>query len=194
MSYVNEKPTAGRSEIDKLISELSSKEKNTRENARHSLALIGKPAIKPLVEAMLITSRGTHMEIVKALIEMLNPETAPALVKQLENEDPEVRWLASEGLITLGRKALEPLLTALISRPDSLPLRMGGHHVLADLYAGEVHESETTFEPLYRLNDELRKAIRPVLIAMESMDHSVLIPTTGRKALAEVTSIIHAEI
>jgi hypothetical protein len=85
-------------------------------------------------------------------------------------------------LIALGYKGLEPLLNALTFRPDSLWLRLGAHHILTDVYSSQVHESESSYLPLYYLPTEMREAVRPVLIAIESTDHSVLMPPTARKA------------
>jgi hypothetical protein len=127
--------------------------------------------------------REARIEAVRTLVSMFRLETAPYLVGALENEDPEVRWLATEGLIALGRKGLEPLLKALIAKPETMWLRLGAHHVIFDLYVGEVHEEERRFLPLYGLNSASREALRPLLIALESMDHAVLVPSAANKAL-----------
>jgi HEAT repeat protein len=55
------------------------------------------------------------------------------MVIALYDNDFEVRWLATEGLISIGTACLKPLLEALAEKPGSLDLRQGAHHVLHDL-------------------------------------------------------------
>jgi hypothetical protein len=88
-----------------------------------------------------------------------------ALVKALEDKMFDVRWLAAEGLISIGREALVPLLRELIEHPDSFWLREGVHHVLHDIYQGD------------------HKTLRPVLVALESFEPSVEAPLAAEVAL-----------
>ena len=55
---------------------------------------------------------------------------APALVEAMNDDAFGVRWLAAEGLITLRRQGLGPLLQALIEHPDAMWLRESAHHVI----------------------------------------------------------------
>lgn len=183
MSQISNPQSEKQAAIDRLINDLSSQNITLREEARKSLALIGEPAIKSLSEALAVKNRETRREIGRTLVDMLRPEAVPYLVAALENDDPDVRWLATEGLIALGRKGLDYLLKSLIANPSSLWLRLGAHHVIFDLYIGEVHDSERRYLPLYGLSEDAREALRPVLIALESMDHAVLLPSVSQKAL-----------
>ncbi len=60
-------------------------------------------------------------------------EATEVLVSTLEDRMFDVRWLAAEALISIGREALAPLLRTLVKRPDSYWLRTGAHHVLHDI-------------------------------------------------------------
>ena len=139
--------------METLINTLSSHKDKAREGARHTLVAMGKAAVSSLIEAL--TNKNTLMrwEAAKALGEIGDPETAPVLVKALEDEEFDVRWLAAEGLIKMNIKALKPLLEALEHRGDSVLLREGAHHVFHDLAKGG-----------------LRKFLVPVLAALEALE------------------------
>ena len=55
-----------------------------------------------------------------------DPAAAPALVRALEDENFDIRWIAAEGLIAVGQGALTPLLQALVQRPFCRWLQKGG--------------------------------------------------------------------
>lgn len=93
-----------------------------------------------------------------------------ALVRALEDEEFDVRWLAAEGLTALGHEALVPLLRALIERSKSAWLREGAHHVLHDLSEGD-----------------LKEELQPVLAALEGVEPSVEAPLAARIALDILT-------
>lgn len=119
--------------IEALVADLGSSDGPTREQARLALVEIGPPAVGPLINALIVRNNPTYWEAAKALSQMGSPESVPALVQALEDEEPGIRWLAAEGLIRVGRAGLEALLQALVSRPASAWLREGVHHVLHHL-------------------------------------------------------------
>lgn len=102
-----------------------------RKNAREQLVAIGEPAIDYLIEFVNHPSKTARWEAVKALGEINNAETAPFLVYALEDTNPDVRWLAAEGLAKMGEKGLKEVIENLIVEPDSVFLRKGAHHVLS---------------------------------------------------------------
>ena len=185
MNQTSDAQTEKRGVIEHLIENLSDPDADIRKQARSSLVAIGKPVIISLVNALSENNREKQLEVARTLAAMLIPETAPYLVKALEIEDPDVRWLAAEGLLALGKKALEPLLQALMVRSDYLWLRIGAHHVIFDLFHEEIHDREVL--PLYPLDDESKKALRPVLIALESIDHNVMVPPAAAKVLEAIS-------
>lgn len=117
-------------QIQDLIHELSSKEGKVRQRARRALVAIGKPTVAPLTAAMSDRNDHVRWEATKALSEIGDPSSAGALLARLEDPEFVIRWLAADGLISLGYSSLEPLLKALLQRPDSYLLREGAHHVL----------------------------------------------------------------
>ena len=164
--------------IETLIKTLSSHKDKARESARHTLVAMGKAAVPSLIEALQSKNTLMKWEAAKALGEIGDPETAPVLVKALEDDEFDVRWLAAEGLIKMNIRGLKPLLEALEHRGDSAFLREGAHHVFHDLAKGG-----------------LRKSLVPVLAALEALEPgdaalwaarhelAVEVPLAARKAL-----------
>ncbi|HUI07338.1 MAG TPA: HEAT repeat domain-containing protein [Verrucomicrobiae bacterium] len=118
--------------IPALIVDLGDRSATVRERARRALVAMGKAALKPLMEALTNSTEYGRGQAAKALGEIGDQAAAPALVKALEDEKFDVRWLAARALVALGRDGLPPLLQALIERPHSTWLRQGVHHVLHD--------------------------------------------------------------
>jgi hypothetical protein len=95
-----------------------------------------------------------------------NNKAIKALLEALSDEKFEVRWLAAEGLIRIGRKAIVPLLETLVNHSDSYWLREGIHHVLHDMNKGKITE-----------------VLRPVLEALEGTAPSLEVPLAAKAAL-----------
>ena len=152
--------------LEALIKSLSSEDDGVRVNARHSLVAMGKAAVAPLAEALKDGNNLLKWEAAKALGDIGAPEAGPILVKALEDEQFDVRWLAAVGLIGMNIKGLKPLLHALMEQIDSVFLREGAHHVIHDLTKGE-----------------LRKYLAPVLAALENIEPAAGCPRAAFHAL-----------
>jgi HEAT repeat protein len=152
--------------IRALIVDLGSKDGMVRVRARKSLVAIGKPAVGSLVEALASKKELVRWEAAKSLGQIDDPTTTQALVKALEDDMFDVRWLAAEALIIIGKEALVPLLQALTQHSDSLWLREGAHHVFHDI-------EKARFE----------KIVQPVLAALEDVEPSLEVSYTAEKAL-----------
>ena len=109
-------------------------------------------------------------EAAKALSQIGNNRVIKALLEALSDEKFEVRWLAAEGLIRIGHKAIVPLLEALVNHSDSYWLREGIHHVLHDMNTGKITE-----------------VLRPVLVALEGPEPSLEVPLASQAALDALT-------
>jgi len=118
--------------IPALVIDLGVQSATIRERARSTLVAIGKPAVRPLLKTLTNSTGYGRGQAAKALGEIGDLAAAPALVKALEDEKFDVRWLAALALVALGRHGLPALLQALIERPGSTWLREGAHHVLHD--------------------------------------------------------------
>ena len=152
--------------VEGLIAALSSEDDAKRVKARHSLVAMGKAAVPLLAEALKKGDGLVRWEAAKALGEIGVSEAAPPLVKALEDEEFDVRWLAAIGLIGMNIKGLKPLLHALMEQGDSVFLREGAHHVIHDLAKGG-----------------LRKYLAPVLAALENVEPAISVPQAAFHAL-----------
>lgn len=148
-----------------LIRALSSKDGNARERARRGLVAIGRPAALAL--ATLLHKKDTQLrrEAAKVLAAIADPATAPALVRALGDSDLELRGIAAEGLIVMGRPGIEEVLRGLVWAPYSVWFREGAHHVLSTL-SGRA------------------RAIQPVLDALAGANWQEMAPLAAEKALA----------
>ena len=106
--------------IKKLLNELQSEDVGVRHNARLELVKIGTPIIDFLIELDYSKDKNVKWEVMKALGQIADPDTIPLLLEGLCDDDFEIRWLAAEGLIEIGKESVKPIL------------RHGAHHVLHD--------------------------------------------------------------
>ncbi len=152
--------------IKTLLNHLKSNNGLTRQYARKSLVAIGKPAVHFLMTLLNNRSHQVRWEAVKTLGTIRDPSIIDGLITALQDESFDVRWLAAEGLVSLGRQVLAPLLRALILQPDSGLLRESAHHILRSL-----------------IDDELEKKLKPVIAALEDIDFPATVPMAARRAL-----------
>ncbi len=153
-------------DIASLIADLKCDDPIKCQNARRALVALKGDAVGALIAALDDKKHWSHWEAAKALGEIATPEAVLALVGVLGREEFDMRWVAAEGLIRVGRTALTPLLRALISNPESVWLREGAHHVLSDM----------------KLNG-LGPAIKPVIKAIDGPSPSIEVPLAAQKAL-----------
>lgn len=91
---------------------------------------------------------------------------AAALVRRLEDDYLDVRWLAGQGLVALGRDGLVALLRAMMEEPASVRRREGAHHVLRILaQRGQAD------------------VVGPVLAAIEGVQPGLTVPLAAHAAL-----------
>ena len=128
--------------IEELIKKFYSKDGIQRKMARYELVKIGKPAVKYLSSLLDAPKEYTRWEAIKTLSQIADPETIPILISSLENDDFDIRWMAAEALINIGKKSIKPLLEYVISCKKSIFLLEGVHHVLKDLQFRKVFHDD----------------------------------------------------
>jgi HEAT repeat protein len=162
-------------DIEMLISELSCDDIIRCQTARRSLVSMGHKAVPALSEALKSSQHWVRWEAAKALSQIGDPESTNTLVRSLTDKEFDVRWIAAEGLIFIGEKAVVPLLKALATNPKSTWLREGAHHVLHDMDKGEWTE-----------------ALLPVMSALEDGVPVLTVPLAAEKALDEIMENRHS--
>ncbi|MFZ1080519.1 MAG: HEAT repeat domain-containing protein, partial [Candidatus Kryptoniota bacterium] len=142
-----------------LVKRLFSDDGIERQEARHRLVKIGKPVISFLVGLQYLHQHRVSWEAVKTLSEMADPDSIPILINALENDDPDIRWLAAEGLINIGEPSLMPVLEALELRGGSMILREMSCPVLRAL------KEKGIFTDDYNLIGMLKNSAKQMLVA-----------------------------
>jgi HEAT repeat protein len=145
------------SSMESLIIALASDNGEIRREAREFLIARGEEALPYLISELTSSKEHHRWEAAKALSEIRHAASAEILVAVLNDQSEDVRWVAAEGLISIGVKSLEPLLRELTFRYNSVEFRTGAAHVLRALSGLEIFD-----------------AIRPVLNALRKntlIDH-----------------------
>ncbi len=160
----------GESDVIQLwVGALASRKWVERHDARTHLAKVGDLAVAPVASLLDDPREHVRWEAAKTLSDMVSPAAAPVLVRALSDESFGVRWVAAEGLVRLGRDALEPLFEALMLKPRSVYLRVGAHHVL--IAARRWGDADL---------------VEPVIAALGSFSPRVELPLVARDALIRV--------
>lgn len=160
----------GGTDIPQLVGELASRYPAIRVKAREALVAIGKPCVPSLIGLLSHRNPQLRWEAAKALCDIADPIAATALVSALEDKDGDVRWLAAEGLIALGWEGLQPLLSALLERAQSVWLCEGAHHVCHAMVKKR----------------KLGPILRPVLAALDEAEPEIVVPLAAYTALSKL--------
>ena len=102
-------------------------------SAKHQLEKRGVeilPVMHHLAEA---DSQVIRKEAIKIINQVGDPASIPIAIQLLDDVDGDIRWIAAETLIRIGRESLRPLLEAIYRNQDAYFLRVGAHHILARL-------------------------------------------------------------
>ncbi|HTQ40401.1 MAG TPA: HEAT repeat domain-containing protein [Pirellulales bacterium] len=118
-------------DIQDLFVALRSDNPLERERARNKLTILGREAIVPLIRELKSPIVHARWEAAKALSQIRDVNAANALAEVMDDENHDVRWVASQGLVRLGAKGLEQTLLALLSHGNSIWVRDSAHHVLS---------------------------------------------------------------
>jgi len=159
--------------IRSLLDDLASSNPTVRTKARTALACIGNPSVPHVVQLLSHGKPHVRWEAAKTLVAIADPISATALVNALDDDDGDVRWLAAEGVIALGRDGLYPLLAALLERAQSCWLCEGAHRVFYALAGGK----------------KLGPILAPVLVVLRKSEPQVYIPLAAYDALLKLRKL-----
>jgi HEAT repeat protein len=161
--YASPDTAASPDAIAHLIANLTNRDVRVRARARQALVTIGHPAIERLTAALQSPDAQVRWEAAKAFGEIGHPAAAPALVNALEDQGFDIRWLAAQALIVLGRagwlrEGAHRVVRALIRKKPGYRLAL----VLETLEGCETASRVriAAYVALEALNDEETKAVR----------------------------------
>ncbi len=152
--------------IKSLIDDLTNERELRRDRVRRLLSALNTKALPALVKGLKSHDHNLKEESARVLGTIKNRDAAEALISALEDDIFDVRWLAGEGLISIGDAALESVFSALTKRSDSTLMREGLHRVLHGMY----RESDQAL-------------IKPVLLALEDSGSRLEVPLAAETAL-----------
>jgi|ERR1017187_2202052 HEAT repeat protein len=136
------------SQIYQLMIKLVSDNGLEREKAREAIVAKGIDMVDFLMELLIHPKHIYRWEAVKTLKEIGDPIAIPLFIRALEDNRNDVRWIASEGLIKLGKISVKPLLKVLIKRSDSVFILAGAHHIFYDLNENDMLPKEFPVDKL----------------------------------------------
>ena len=119
--------------LSNIINDLFSKNYLLRRKAREDLLELGEPGINHLTELAKNEDESKRWEAIKLIQQIGNDETINVLLTALEDDEFSIRWLASEGVINMGKHGIIPLLETIIQKPSSTYLKRSAHHILKEL-------------------------------------------------------------
>ena len=144
------------SEIDNILKDLPAniiclfKESLDTENvkqklrSRKTLVRMGKSILPQLHKLSASENVSIRMEAVKILQLIADRRSMYEFIRLLEDQEFDIRWVAAEGLIKIGRRSIRPLTEAVRDGENSIILNEGAHHVLSALLnESEKHKEES---------------------------------------------------
>jgi len=169
--------------IDGLIQQLGDRDGVTRERARRSLAMLGPTAIEPLLQALKHRKSRVRFEAAMCLRDIGDRRAIDGLVEALADRTFEVRWVAAEGLINIGRPVIPVVLRALMERADSTWLRDGCRHVLSHFAGLDLRAAYHVEHHPAWVDFDLRDVLSPVTQALEQPGAASRAPVVAVRAL-----------
>lgn len=106
-------------------------------NARVSLLKMGKTIIPQLHKLVCSDNSLLRMEVAKLIQLKADKRSIKVLIALLDDREFDIRWVAAEGLIRIGRKSIVPMLKAVRDGRSSLIMNKSVHQVLASLLLEE---------------------------------------------------------
>jgi HEAT repeats len=101
--------------------------------ARKTLVKIGRSIIPQINKLLAAENNLLRMEAAKIVELIADRKSIPFLINLLDDKVFEIRWIAAEGLIKIGRRSILPLLKAVRDGKSSILFNNGVHHVLIEL-------------------------------------------------------------
>jgi HEAT repeat protein len=151
-----------------LILELLDKKNiSLKLDARNTLVKMGKTILPQLHMLLSIRNVDLRKEVAKVVELIASNQSIPIMLTLLDDDDFDIRWIAAEGLIKVGRKSIVPLLEYIRDGKSSYFTEKRAHHVLENL-----------------LTESERNDLETLLLSLDDyLEARVIAPTEAAKAL-----------
>lgn len=169
--------------VEGLLQQLGDRDGVTRERARRSLVSLGSPAVEPLLQALKAKKSRVRFEAAMCLRDIADRRAIDGLVDALGDRTFEVRWVAAEALINIGRPVVAVVLHALMEHSESTWLRDGCRHVLSHFAGLDLRAAYHVEHHPAWVDFDLRDVLSPVIAALEQPGAASRVPVVAVKAL-----------
>jgi hypothetical protein len=102
-------------------------------SARETLVKMGKTIIPQMHKLLDSENDSLRMEAAKIVELIADRRSIPFLLRLLEDTIFDIRWIAAEAIIKIGRQSICPLLKSICDGNNSLIFHRGAHHILTGL-------------------------------------------------------------
>ncbi|MBE0646660.1 MAG: HEAT repeat domain-containing protein [Bacteroidales bacterium] len=106
---------------------------DTQHWAGELLARLGSKVLPQLNILLGSSNKIIRMEALKVIKLIGHRSSIPSCIASLEDSESEIRLIATEALILIGRECISPLLRRLAEKPTSSHLNIASHRVFAAL-------------------------------------------------------------
>jgi HEAT repeat protein len=130
---------------------LDEKSYSKKLDSRMTLVKMGKTVIPYMHKLLASGNVFVRMEAAKVVELIADRKSIPELIDLLNDTEFDIRWIAAEGLIKIGRRSILPLLKSIRDGKSSLFLNKGAHHVLLSLLSE--NEKNKSTQLLLSLDD-----------------------------------------
>ncbi len=137
--------------IDLIKISLDTKSVNKKLSARNTLVKMGKKVLPEMNKLLKSGDLLTRMEAVKIIELIGNRISIPVMINLLDDIEFDIRWIAAEALIKIGRRSITPVLKSVGNRENSILFNEGVHHILMSLLTDS--EKKTNMKLLLSLDN-----------------------------------------
>lgn len=118
---------------ERIVALLEADTYEVHASARKDLVKNGDKILPVMYKLMKSEHEQIRKESAKIVELIAHESSIPYVVKMLDDRESEIRWIAAEALIRIGRPSIRAVLQELTDNASSYYLRQSAHHVLAKL-------------------------------------------------------------
>jgi HEAT repeat protein len=137
--------------MDQVLGLLDDKNFKRKHEARKKLVHMGTSIIPQMHKLLSSGNSFLRMEVTKVVQLISDKRSIPLFICLLEDAESDIRWIAAEGLINIGRQCIHQLLGSIRDNKNPNFLYREAHHVLNSL-----------------MTDTEKKTYRPLLLSLDN--------------------------
>jgi HEAT repeat protein len=154
--------------LSNLLGMIAVNDRERHLKARKALVKKGEQILPVMYKLLNSDHKIIRKEAIKVVELIAHKSSIPVMITMLEDSESEIRWIAAEALINIGRDSIRPLLEALVTNSKFYYLSQGAHHVISELMTDEDPE-------------ELRQLVNVIKSGMEVPESITLFSSKALK-------------